>query len=198
MISFFAVEELGGEEAKELPVLLGPFAVMMSYPTRMHLCASWCITLGWGLCKRVFASDSARRDWWRSRSVQTGAGNALLLWKKLFHTALLQMSLVVLSRQVLWQVLVLYQLQQEVRTPPAHLLTEAIAVVRKYASSCYLLRRAGLFSPFLSSPSAPQHTHHCLCLPFFFCWQWMLLIYSCLEETFENSNLPFNLISAGS
>lgn len=129
----------------------------------------WCIALCGGLCKRVFASDSTRRDWWRSRSVQTGAGNALLLWKKLFHTALLQMSLVVLSRQVLWQVLVLYQLQQEVRTPPAHLLTEAIAVVRKYASSCYLLCRAGLFSPFLSSPSAPQHTHHCLCLPFFFC-----------------------------
>lgn len=67
------------------------------------------------------------------------------------------------------QVLVLYQLQQEVRTPPADLLTEAIAVVRKYASSCYLLRRAGLFSAFLLSPSAPQHTYHCLCLPFFFC-----------------------------
>ena len=133
---------------------------------------TWFISLGWGLCKRVFASDSAsdsaRRDWWRSHSVQTGAGNALLLLKKLFHTALLQMAPVVLSRQILWQVLVLYQLQQEVRTPPANLLTEAIAVVRKNASSCYLLCRAGLFSPFLSSPFAPQHMHHCLCLPFFF------------------------------
>lgn len=39
MISFFAVEELG-EEAEELPVLLGPSAVMMSHPTGMRLCVS--------------------------------------------------------------------------------------------------------------------------------------------------------------
>lgn len=39
---------------------------------------------------------------------------------------------------------------------------------------------------------------HCLHLPFFFCCQWMVLIYSCLEENFENSNSPFHLISAGS
>lgn len=126
----------------------------------------WFVTLVWGLCKWVFASDSARRNE-RSHSVQTGAGNALLLLKKLFHVALLQMSPVVLSRQVLWQVLVLYQLQQEVRTP-ANLLTEAIAAVRKNASSCYLLCRAGLFSPFPSSPFAPQRMQHCLRLPFFF------------------------------
>lgn len=96
--------------------------------------------------------------------MQTGAGNALPLLEKLFPTALLQMSPVVLSRQVLWQVLVLYQLQQEVRTP-ANLLTEAIAAVRKNASSCYLLHRAGLFSPFQSSPLPHSIcTTACVCL----------------------------------
>lgn len=159
---------------------------------RVFVCP-WFVTLAWGLCKWVFASDSTRRDWWRSRSTQTGAGNVPLLWKKLFHVVLLSMPAVILCRQVL----VLYQLQQEVRTPPAN-LTQAIAVVRKNASSCYLLRRAGLVSPFPSSPFAPQHMHHCLCLPFFYYWQQMLLIYFCLEEDFENSILPFNLISAGS
>lgn len=159
---------------------------------RVFVCP-WFVTLGWGLCKWVFASDSARTEWWRSRPVQTGAGNAPLPWKKLFHMVLLRMPPVVLCRQVL----VLYQPQQEVRTPPAN-LAQAFAVVRKNALSCYLLCRAGLFSPFPSSPFALQPVHHCPCLSFFFYWQRMLPIYSCLEENFENSILPFNLISAGS
>lgn len=48
----------------------------------------WFITLGWGLCKW----DNARRDWWRSHSLQTGAGSALLLLKKLFHSEMVQMT----------------------------------------------------------------------------------------------------------
>lgn len=94
----------------------------------------WFVTLGWRLCKQ----DNARRDWWRSHSLQTGAGSALLLLKNLFHSEVVQMTPALLSRQVLWQVLLLYQLQQEGRTPD-HLLTEAAAMLRKNASSCYLI-----------------------------------------------------------
>lgn len=57
-----------------------------------------------------------------------------------------QTSLVLLSRQVLQQGLVLYLLRHGARTPPVNLLTEAIAVVMKNASSCSLLHWAGLFS----------------------------------------------------
>lgn len=55
-------------------------------------------------------------------------------------------SLVLLSRQVLQQGLVLYLLRHRARTPPVNLLTEAIAAVMKNASSCSLLHGAGLFS----------------------------------------------------
>lgn len=84
------VSLLEGEEAKKLPVLFGLICSLtwlgciFEYP--------WFIPPGWGLSKRVFASPNARRDWWRSHSAQTGAGNALLPLKKLFHAALLQMS----------------------------------------------------------------------------------------------------------